>query len=195
VKEKSHTVSIIDTLSNKTLKNIAVGKYPNSIDLDMFNDDIYVTSSYTNNIYKFHDDTITKKITSSFNEDSKILSYLNLTKVRFVNTTNGDSTSTILPFKGNEIISDSKNIYVSSTEGKLISRITLHDNNLTNLEINAYPSSIALYPSKNQLYLLDGYDQRILVIDTNKFELSPHFEIPRDSVKNISSPDSIAIDT
>jgi YVTN family beta-propeller protein len=194
VNEKSHTVSIIDTLSNKTLKNVAVGKYPNSIDLDIYNDDIYVTSSYTNNIYKFHDNTITKKITSSFNEESKILSYLNLTKVRFVNTTNGDSTSSILPFKGNEIISDSKNVYVSSIEGKLISRISLNDNNLTNLEINAYPSSIALYPSKNQLYILDGYDQRILVIDINKFKIAPNFEISLDSVENISSPDSITVD-
>jgi YVTN family beta-propeller protein len=195
VNEKSHTISIIDTVSNKILRNVPVGKYPNSIDLDIHNDDIYVTSSYTNNIYKFHDDTITKGITSSFNEDGKILSYLNLTKVRFVNTTNDDSTSSILPFKGNEIVSDSKNVYVSSIEGKLISKISFDDNNLTNLEINTYPSSIALDPNKNQLYVLDDYDQRILIINTNKFEISPNFEIPLDSVKNISSPDSIAVDT
>ena len=67
VNEKSNDVYIINTESNKILDKVKVGYYPNAIDVNLKTDDVYVTSGYTNNIFKFHDDTIGKPFTFSMN--------------------------------------------------------------------------------------------------------------------------------
>ena len=158
VNEKSGTVSIIDTISNKALKNIKVGNYPNSIDFDAYTGDIYVTSSYTNSIYKFSDDTL-KTTSSIFNKDSKILVYVNSKKVHIANTEEvlkDWQKYSILPSQGKDILSDSKYVYVSAPSGEknLISRIDLKSNNLTNLDLKLYyPSSMTISSNDNQLYI------------------------------------------
>ncbi|MGB9168767.1 MAG: tetratricopeptide repeat protein, partial [Nitrososphaeraceae archaeon] len=200
VNEKSGTVSIIDTVSNKILKNIKVGNYPNSIDVDIVTGDIYVTSSYTNTIYKILDDTV-ETTNSIFNKDSKILVYVNSKKVQIANTEQvlkDWEKYSIVPSEGRDIESDSKYVYVSnsSPDKNFISRIDLESNNLTNLDLKSYyPSSITISPNNKELYILDENKRKILIIDTNKFKMSEDSLISlEDSSKDITSPISIAVD-
>ncbi|HLN33645.1 MAG TPA: tetratricopeptide repeat protein, partial [Nitrososphaeraceae archaeon] len=200
VNEKSGTVSIIDTVSNKILKNIKVGNYPNSIDIDIVTGDIYVTSSYTNTMYKILDDTL-HTTNSIFNEDSKILVYVNSKKVQIANTEQvlkDWEKYSIIPSEAKDIESDSKYVYVSnsSPDKNFISRIDLENSNLTNLDLKSYyPSSITISPNNKKLYILDENKRKILIIDTNKFKMSEDSLISlEDSSKNITSPISIAVD-
>ena len=196
VNEKSSDVYIIDTESNKILNKVKVGYYPNAIDVNLKTDDVYVTSGYTNNIFKFYDDTIVKPL-YVFDEHNKSLSYIKSGEISksgeltILDITNNRNNLTLqFPFVGKDILSDSKNIYVSSVVGdkNLILKINLTDYNITKLETNIYPSIMALGPNNDRLYVLDDSEKKIIVIDTKEFEILKNSEISLDNhIKSIIS--------
>lgn len=189
----SNTVSVIDTNTNKAIKNITVGSRPNDVAVIPIDNSIYVANAGSNTVSVI--DGVTSNVTTvgiPVGESPSFIKADPNLESRYLFVTNRDSGSVSVisgetqkkigditvgrgPF-GLDINTLTKKIYVANTVSGTISVIdyfvdgggTFRNNTITEIPVGGIPSDVAVDPTTNTIYVTvtrNAYPNYISVID------------------------------
>jgi YVTN family beta-propeller protein len=168
---KFHTVSVIDESTDRSIKEIKVGKFPIALKVNLDLNTIYVSNSRSNSISVIDGatDSISDEISVGNNPVSLEIDNIEKGIKGLVFVVNSDSNSITV---------------IDSTSNKILS------NNIT---VGKNPSSIALDPITNRLYVTNKGSDSVSIIDyflsdDNKFHTTSN-----STIKVGNSPTGIAI--
>jgi YVTN family beta-propeller protein len=194
-----HTVSVVDSSTDKILKEINVGRYPTSIGIDTGVNNIFVTNSRSNtvSVIDVSTDEVIKTLETGNEPDALIVddSEKGLDSIVFVANSHSNSISVIdgdkvevmneeiklkdLP-SGLALNKISNSLYITHKDSNSISVIdyflskdsSFHYNNVTTVRVGKYPTGINVNLDSNQIYVANSHDNSVSIINgsSNKVE-------------------------
>jgi len=208
---RSHTVSVVDDLTDKLLTEIKVGRFPLSVSVNLST--VYVANSRSNSISVI--DTSTNEVVKEIPVGSQPVAVLvdstekGIDSLAFVANLESNSVS-VIDAARNEVYSPALSVgkgpsdlavnevinrlYVANRDSDSVSVIDYFISNegrfkkstIANIPVQKYPSSIALNPLTNRIYVANYYPNTISVIDGASNTVV-------DTISVGSNPSSIAI--
>jgi 40-residue YVTN family beta-propeller repeat len=187
-----HTVSVIDSSTDKMVKEIKVGRYPTSIGIDTGVNNIFVTNSRSNTVSVI--DISTDEVVKSLevgNEPALLIvddSEKGLDSLVLVANSRSNSISLIDGDKmevmkehiqTKDIPSDialnkiTNRLYVTHKDSDSVSVIdyflskdsSFHYNNITTIKVGKYPTGINVNLDTNKIYVANSHANSVSVID------------------------------
>jgi YVTN family beta-propeller protein len=189
---RSHSISVLDALTNKLLTEIKVGKFPLSISVNPDLGAVYVANSRSNSISVIDSSTneVVKEIpvgvrpvavtvdrTEKGIDSLAFAANLDSNSISVIDATRNEIYLPDLPvgkepsdLAVNEVLN---RLYVANRGSNTVSVIDYYitnegkfnNTNITTIKVQEYPSGIAINPMTNKIYVANYYSNTISVID------------------------------